>query len=131
MLRRSVQLLVPALCLALAGCSATAPGGSTDGSSPSESAGDPAPASPEPTQDPDEPTSWGPTVGEVCCRITGADKITSTISHHLKELRLANLITVERRGKHMICGVNRDAVQALTAYLNNAVTGQNIGGDCC
>jgi beta-N-acetylhexosaminidase len=64
-LRRSVQLLVPALCLALAGCSATAPGGSTDGSSPSESAGDPAPASPEPTQDPDEPTSWGPTVGEV------------------------------------------------------------------
>ena len=64
MLRRSVQLLVPALCLALAGCSATAPGDSTD-SSPSESAGESAPASPEPTQDPDEPTSWGPTVGEV------------------------------------------------------------------
>jgi len=64
-LRRSVQLLVPALCLALAGCSATAPGGATDASSPSESAADSAPAPPEPTQDPDEPTSWGPTVGEV------------------------------------------------------------------
>src|SRR5260370_1003474 len=29
----------------------------------------------------------GPTVGEVCCRITGADRATSTISFHLKELR--------------------------------------------
>ncbi len=59
----------------------------------------------------------GPTAGEVCCRITGAEKITSTISHHLKELRLAGLITIERRGKNMICGVNREAVAALAAYL--------------
>src|SRR5258708_17958646 len=59
----------------------------------------------------------GPTVGEVCCRITGAEKINSTISHHLKELRLAGLITIERRGKNMICGVNREAVEALAAYL--------------
>ena len=59
----------------------------------------------------------GPTVGEVCCHITGVDKITSTISHHLKELRLAGLICVERRGRNMICSVHRDNVARLSGYL--------------
>jgi len=59
----------------------------------------------------------GPTVGEVCCHVTGAAQINSTISHHLKELRLAGLITVERRGKNMVCSVNQDAVDALVQYL--------------
>jgi len=45
----------------------------------------------------------GPTAGEVCCRVTGSEQITSTVSFHLKELRLAGLITMERRGKTMIC----------------------------
>lgn len=59
----------------------------------------------------------GPTAGEVCCCITGSGRINSTISHHLKELRLAGLICVERRGKHMICSVNREAVALLADYL--------------
>jgi len=59
----------------------------------------------------------GPTVGEVCCQVTGVERITSTISHHLKELRQAGLITMERRGKNMICGINRGAVTILAAYL--------------
>lgn len=59
----------------------------------------------------------GPTAGEVCCCITGSEQINSTISHHLKELRLAGLICVERRGKYMICSVNPEAVALLTNYL--------------
>jgi ArsR family transcriptional regulator len=72
----------------------------------------------------------GPTVGEVCCHVTGAEQINSKISHHLKELRLAGLITVERRGKNMICGVNREAVAALAAYLDDDGS-DGKGGACC
>jgi ArsR family transcriptional regulator len=72
----------------------------------------------------------GPTVGEVCCHVTGAVQITSTISFHLKELRLAGLITVERRGKNMICGVNRDTVQSLTAYLVSLIP-EETSVACC
>ncbi len=73
----------------------------------------------------------GPTVGEVCCHVTGAEQINSKISHHLKELRLAGLITVERRGKNMICGVNRAAVAALAAYLGGDGSEGKDGGVCC
>jgi ArsR family transcriptional regulator len=66
----------------------------------------------------------GPTAGEVCCKITGAEKITSTISFHLKELRQAGLITMERRGKNMVCGINRETLAALTSYLNG------LGEEC-
>jgi ArsR family transcriptional regulator len=69
----------------------------------------------------------GPTVGDVCCHITGAERITSTISHHIKELRLAGLVTVERRGKNMICGIRREAVTALAAYLN----ARSMDAGCC
>ena len=69
----------------------------------------------------------GPTVGEVCCSITGAEKITSTISHHLKELRLAGLITVERRGKNMICGVAPAVLGKLAAYFGGKEKENNCG----
>ena len=74
----------------------------------------------------------GPTVGEVCCHVTGAEQINSKISHHLKELRIAGLITVERRGKNMICGVDREAVAELAAFLGGEVSDPNSGtGGCC
>lgn len=68
----------------------------------------------------------GPTVGEVCCRVTGAHKITSAVSFHIKELRLAGLVRVERRGKNMVCSVNPDAVAALAAFF-----GEPDSGACC
>ena len=71
----------------------------------------------------------GPTVGEVCCHVTGADRITSTISFHLKELRLAGLIRTERHGKNMICGVNHDAIASLTAFLGGLVL--ETKSECC
>ena len=73
----------------------------------------------------------GPTVGEVCCHVTGAEQINSKISHHLKELRLAGLITVDRRGKNMICGINREAIASLTAYLTEQTTQGDTNNDCC
>jgi ArsR family transcriptional regulator len=68
----------------------------------------------------------GPTAGEVCCHITGEEKITSSISFHLKELRQAGLITMERRGKHMICGVAPGALDRLAAFFGGG--GAAVGG---
>ena len=73
-------------------------------------------------------TVEGPTVGEVCCQVTGADKITSTISFHLKELRNAGLIQMEKRGKNMVCCIDREAVRRLAAYLEGE---REEGSDCC
>lgn len=64
----------------------------------------------------------GPTAGEVCCHVTGEEKITSSISFHLKELRQAGLITMERRGKHMICGVDPEALDELAAFFDERKT---------
>lgn len=59
----------------------------------------------------------GVTVGEVCCHITGTDKFSSTISFHLRELRLAGLINADKNGKFMVCSVKREAVDSMTDYL--------------
>lgn len=60
-----------------------------------------------------------PTAGEVCCQVTGLEKVNSTFSFHLKELRQAGLVSVERRGKTMVCGVNENAVADLAEYLQS------------
>ncbi len=42
----------------------------------------------------------------------------STVSHHLKELRRAELIRVERRGKNILCWVDRETVLGLANLLS-------------
>ena len=50
----------------------------------------------------------------------------STVSYHLKELRQAGLMQVERRGKSIECWVNEDAVRLLAAFF----TGNKAVGAC-
>ncbi len=57
-------------------------------------------------------------VGEVCC---GLDQAMSTVSHHLKELRIAGLIRTEKRGRWIYCSVNPEALEPIQAFLD---------GDC-
>jgi DNA-binding transcriptional ArsR family regulator len=71
----------------------------------------------------------GPTAGEICCQITGAEKITSTISHHLHELKGSGLVDIERRGKKMVCSLNRKAVRELGEFVLSLDQGDN--DECC
>ena len=41
----------------------------------------------------------------------------STVSHHLKEMRRAGLIRMERRGKHILCWVDRETLLSLANLL--------------
>ena len=59
----------------------------------------------------------GPTVGAVCCHLNGEEAGRSNVSFHLKELRLAGLISMEKRGKHIVCAATKDAVIGLQDYF--------------
>lgn len=59
-------------------------------------------------------------VGEVCCRIGGTG---STISHHLKELRLAGLIRMEKRGRWIYCSVNPEALERVREFVEGKEAG--------
>ena len=61
----------------------------------------------------------GPTVGEICCNVLGVERIPSSLSFHLKELRTAGLIKMEKRGKNVLCSVNRDAQAELAKYFSS------------
>jgi DNA-binding transcriptional ArsR family regulator len=46
--------------------------------------------------------------------------VPSTLSHHIKELRRAGLIHVERNGKNVECWVDRETVLALADLLTGS-----------
>ena len=52
----------------------------------------------------------------------------STVSHHLKELRRSGLIHMERRGKKIICWVDRETVRGLTNLLTGYPALDPVGG---
>ena len=43
----------------------------------------------------------------------------STISHHVKELRQAGLVTVERRGREVHCQVDERTIEEAITYLED------------
>lgn len=50
----------------------------------------------------------------------------STVSHHIKELRQAGLIRVERRGQNIHCWVDADVIRSLADFFqasSNACSG--------
>lgn len=60
----------------------------------------------------------GATAGEVCCSLFGSTEPASRVSFHLKELRQAGLIRMERRGKYMVCSLVPEALQSLSTFLS-------------
>lgn len=60
----------------------------------------------------------GATVGEVSKAVTGVSKANPRISFHLKELKTAGLITVEKQGKFIICRPNRKRIAELSAFMS-------------
>jgi ArsR family transcriptional regulator, arsenate/arsenite/antimonite-responsive transcriptional repressor len=71
----------------------------------------------------------GVTVGEVCCHVTGGEQFSSTVSFHIKELRLAGLIRAEKNGKFMVCSVRREAIEAMREYLVRQLESCQSAGD--
>ena len=78
----------------------------------------------------DEGGVEGPTAGEVCCHITGADKINSTISHHLHELEGAGIIKLDRRGKSTVCTLIPASLIGLSEQITKLASGDPQNG-CC
>ena len=61
------------------------------------------------------------TVGDIACHLTGSGKVSSNVSHHLKELRHAGLVEMRRRGKNIFCRLEGEAVQVLGRLLMGVV----------
>lgn len=50
----------------------------------------------------------------------GLDIAPSTLSHHLKELNRAGLVSMARRGKHIECWVEPEVLVELSQFFNPA-----------
>src|SRR5512134_987531 len=55
-----------------------------------------------------------------CCATEvgdGLDLAASTVSHHLKELRQAGLVHVERRGRRIDCWASQETLERLASFF--------------
>ena len=57
---------------------------------------------------------WSNTVSRLADQF---DLSLSTVSHHLKELRMAGLIVCEKRGQTVYCAPNEEVLRKLENYL--------------
>lgn len=63
---------------------------------------------------------------EECCGVQKAftracecmDLSRSTISHHLKELQQAGLISCDRNGQALVCSINKELVEEIKEYFD-------------
>lgn len=64
--------------------------------------------------DPPSGEAVAPCVGDL-----GADLgiVPSTVSHHMKELRRAGLVRMERRGQLVVCQVDEDMLETLARFF--------------
>ena len=61
------------------------------------------------------------------------DLAASTVSHHLKELRLAGVMKMERCGQRIECWISEDALRLLASFFTEARAAANCreGRDTC
>jgi len=67
--------------------------------------------------------SINPDTGEAGCACVGElgqdlEIVPSTISHHIKELRQAGLIRMERRGQKTECWIDPETLKALKSFFS-------------
>jgi ArsR family transcriptional regulator len=72
-------------------------------------------------------TSINPDTGEEGCACVGdlgrdLGVVPSTISHHIKELRQAGLIRMERRGQKIECWIDPETVASLQDFFVQKTT---------
>src|SRR5207249_6180255 len=63
----------------------------------------------------------------VCDIVSHFELGQPTISHHLKVLRDANLVTTEKRGLWVYYSINRRALDGAASYLDRLVAGKAVG----
>jgi ArsR family transcriptional regulator len=67
-------------------------------------------------------------VGEVCCRLS---QPMSTVSFHLKELRLAGLVQTEKRGRSIYCSINPAGLELIREFLDRPTATEETDDGCC